>query len=253
MQVRLVGILIAVGVLVAGAAMWGYDVSQQRRLDRGVRILALKKFEPFVVQWAEQHADDFSHEILIDIADTQRFRQELQLDNDQYDAFIVDSYGSSAITLRKQGRLRNFFGGPLKLLARNGVGETGELAELWPSLEGKVIGVLPADTPLGRDTDLWLQLAGITPFDSGPKLQIYSRTLDLLQALHRADVDAAILRADLQDPPETEVIAWHKLKGRPQDTYEMGMLVLTSSSHRELMRYIWLDLQPEFLLHQLSK
>ncbi|NQU48138.1 MAG: hypothetical protein HQ519_05780 [Planctomycetes bacterium] len=253
MRVRLVGILIAVGVLVAGAAMWGYDVSQQRRLEGGVRILALKKFEPFVVRWAKQHANDFSHEILIDIADTQRFRQELQLDNDQYDAFIVDSYGSSAITLRKQGRLRNFFGGPLKLLARDGVAESAELSELWPLLEGKVVGVLPTDTPLGRDTDLWFQLADIKSAGSGPKLQIYSRTLDLLQALHRADVDAAVLRADLQDPPETEGIAWHKLKGRPQDTYEMGMLVLTSSPHRELMRDIWLDIQPEFLRHQLSK
>ncbi len=259
--VRLVSILIAVGVLLAGAGMWHLESKQQQRLERGVRILALKKFEPFVVQWADEHADQYSHEILVDVADTPRFRKQIQQASDQYDAFLADVYGNSATILRRQGKLRHYFGGPLKLLARNdwagerfaaveaSLDQPVRLRALWPQLQGAVVGVLPLDTALGRETDLWLKLEQVQNYSDteGPELRIYSRTLDLLQALHTGRVNAAILRADLQDPPDTEVLAWHKLYGQPQDHFELGLLVTTETPHRELIRSLWLDMQPLFL------
>ncbi len=256
---RLVSILIAVGVLLAGATMWHLESKQQQRLEGGVRILAEKMFEPFVAEWAAQHASDYSHEILIDIAGPSRFRKQIQQASDQYDAFLTDVYGGYPAELRRQGRLRHFFGGPLKLLIRADGNQVSvveasldqpvPLGKVWPQLTGRTIGVLPLDTTLGRETGLWLEAEQVKDLgeEDGPKLRIFSRTLDLLQALHNGHVDAAILRADLKDPPNTEVLAWHKLYGQPQDHYEMGILVMTDSPHRELIRVVWLDMQPQFL------
>jgi hypothetical protein len=257
--VRLVSILIAVGVLLVGATMWHLETKQQQRLEGGVRILAQKMFEPFVAEWAAEHADDYSHEILIDIAAPSRFRKQIQQASDQYDAFLTDVYGGYAAELRRQGRLRHFFGGPLKLLIRAdddqvavveaSLDQPMPLQKIWPQLTGRTIGVLPLDTALGRETGLWLEAEQVKDLgkDAGPELRIYSRTLDLLQALHNGHVDAAILRADLQGPPNTEVLAWHKLYGQPQEHYEMGMLVMANNAHRELIRAVWLDMQPQFL------
>lgn len=258
---RLVSILIAVGVLLAGSTLWYLDSKQQQRLEGGVRILALKKFEPFLAQWADQHAGDYSHEILIDVADTPRFRKQIQQASDQYDAFLADVYGGSGAELRRQGKLRHYLGGPLKLLVRSEWGgskfaavnasldQPVRLQSLWPDLQGAVVGVLPLNTALGRETDMWMQAEGVSDFQKGegPDLRIYSRTLDLLQALHAGEVNAAILRADLTDPPDTEVLAWHKLYGQPQDHYEMGMLVMYNSPHGDLVRTVWMDMQPQFL------
>lgn len=259
---RLVSILIAVGVLLAGATMWHLESKQRSRLEGGVRILALKKFEPFVKEWAAQHAQDFSHEILIDIADTSRFRKQIQQASDQYDGFLVDVYGGLASELRRQDKLRHYFGGPLKLLVRSDRAKPGfaianasldqpiPLQKVWHLLDERVVGVLPLDTALGRETNSWLKTEQVLPAQAelGPELKTYSRTLDLIQALHNGHVDAAILRADLQDPPDTEVLAWHKLYGQPQDHYEMGMLVIASSVHRDVLRAVWLDMQPQFRL-----